>query len=94
MLQKYNLPLEIDDIQDDSESEAMNVPVADSIEESQFDQFLRQQEFNTDNAECMCAIEPCLDPPATPVYWPEDGILTREWITKTSVQFLIGLHAT
>ncbi|RLN08728.1 hypothetical protein C2845_PM11G22280 [Panicum miliaceum] len=84
MLQKYNLPLEIDDIQDDSESEVMNVPVADSIEESQFDQFLRQQEFNTENAECMCAIEPRLDPPATPVHWPEDGILTREWITNLS----------
>lgn len=77
MLQRYSLPLNIDSIKDDSESETANVPVVDSIEESQFDQFLIQQESNTKYVECMCAIEP-----TTPINWPEDGILTRDWITN------------
>ncbi|CAN6245668.1 unnamed protein product [Urochloa humidicola] len=79
MLQNYNLPLDIDSIQDDSESEAINVPLVDSIEESEFDRFLIQQEFDTD---MLSAVEPRLDAPITPVHWPDDGILTSEWVAN------------
>ncbi|KAL5221082.1 hypothetical protein ABZP36_025795 [Zizania latifolia] len=87
LLRKHNLPTDIDSIQDISENDKMDIPDLDSLDNTNLAQFhellVPYQKSHDDHAEdtCITQVHP-LRSHASPISWPENGTMTREWVAN------------